>query len=280
MQGRTNEFDDDASALRRGEAALRGGPGTGAAVVSEFASVVVSLLAERSAKKAASPPTPVQDEIVDSFVAASISGTERAFDVLLAHFRRARISYAMLADIYIPEAARRMGDAWLDDQLSWMDVSIGTARLQSLLREISAAWTADQADNLGHGAVLLLVPEGEQHTLGPMVVMGQLRRMGVSVCLRIGASHRDLNALLDSRQFDAILISVATEARLQSATKLIRALRTLHKKLPPVLIGGPIAVEKPQLVASSGADYFCTTIETAMEAIGLKQSEPGSLKRA
>ena len=258
----------------------KGAPdGYSATVVSGFASVVVSLLAERSAKNVALSKGPVREEIVESFVTAALSGTERAFDALLAHFRKTRISYAMLADVYIPEAARRMGDEWLDDQLSWLDVSIATARLQSLVREISAAWTADQADSLNLGAVLLLVPEGEQHTLGPMVVMGQLRRLGISVCLRMGATQRELTNLLDQRHFDGILISVATETRLHSAAVLIKTIRTMRKKLPPLIIGGPIVLENPNLAASAGADYTCADIGTAMEAIGLKLADHEDLKR-
>lgn len=270
MDDRTSQFDDERSGLS---------DGYGAVVVSEFASVVISLLAERSAIKAALPKGPVREEIVQSFVTAALSGTEHAFDALLTHFRKTRISYAMLADTYIPEAARRMGDAWLDDQLSWLDVSMATARLQSLVREISVAWTADYADSLSLGSVLLLVPEGEQHTLGPMVVMGQLRRLGISVCLRLGVGHRELSHLLEHRQFDGILISVATAARLQSAGMMIRSLRTLRKKLPPIILGGPIVMENPKLADSAGADYAYSDIAAAMEAIGLITPNSDALNR-
>ena len=270
MEDRTSQFDHHSN----------GAPdGYSATVVSGFASVVVSLLAERSIKNAAMSKGPVREEIVESFVTAALSGTERAFDALLAHFRKTRISFAMVTDTYIPEAARRMGDEWMDDQLSWLDVSIGTARLQSLVREISAAWTADQADSHSLGAVLLLVPEGEQHTLGPMVVMGQLRRLGISVCLRINATQRELTNLMDQRQFDGILVSVATETRLHSAAVLIKTMRTLRKKLPPIIIGGPIVLENPSLAASAGADYTCADIATAMEAIGLKLADHQDLKK-
>ena len=271
MDDRTTNIEDDHDALSSGY---------GSAVVSEFASVVVSLLAERSAIKSTLPKGPAREEIVESFVTAALSGSEHAFDALLAHFRKTRISYAMLADTYIPAAARRMGDAWLDDQLSWLDVSIATSRLQSLVREVSTAWTADQSDSLNLGSVLLMVPEGEQHTLGPMVVMGQLRRLGISVCLRMGIGHRELGNLLEQRHFDGVLISVATEARLQSAAVLIRAMRTLRKKLPPIVLGGPIVLENPNLADSVGADYTFSDIWSAMEAIGLKASDADSVKRA
>ena len=141
--------------------------------VSYFASQVVSLLADRSAKTVSE----LRETLVSELIAAATSGTKEAFSTLLAEMRRSRISLAALADIYIPEAARRLGQAWQDDQLSWMDVSIGAGRMQSLLREIGLAWSADQADDTGNGTVMLIVPDREQHTLGPMVAMGQMRRL-------------------------------------------------------------------------------------------------------
>jgi MerR family transcriptional regulator, light-induced transcriptional regulator len=270
MEDRSAQIDEDAD---------RAGLLQAADLVSEFASVVVSLLAERSSQKVKASLIQPKDEIIQGFVTAALSGSAAAFDELLGHFRRTHISLAMLADVYIPEAARRMGEDWLDDHLSWLDVSIGVARLQNLLREISAAWTADQADSLGHGAVLLLIPEGEQHTLGPMVAMGQLRRAGVSVCLRIAPSPRELTHLLDQRPFDGVLISVATDARLQSAIALIKLMRAMRKKLPPIVLGGPIVQEKPQLAACAGADFSCIDIDTAMKSIGLHHLEHGSQHR-
>jgi hypothetical protein len=244
--------------------------------VSQFASVVVSLLVERTAKEAATPRL----DIVEGFMAASLTGSAGAFDALLAQLRKTRLSYAMLADIYIPEAARRMGEAWLDGDMSWLDVSMGVARLQSLLREISVEWAADRADDLGYGAVLMIVPEGEQHTLGPMVAMGQLRRMGLSVCLRIAPNVNELSHLLQHRDFNGVLISVATEARLKSVTTLIRVLRSVKLNVPPIVLGGPIVYENPHLAALTGADYSGVDIASAMEAIGLNVSTQDILRRA
>jgi methylmalonyl-CoA mutase cobalamin-binding subunit len=247
-----------------------------AARVSQFASVVVSLLVERTAKQAEI----LRADVVEGFIAASLTGSEGAFDALLAQLRKTRISFAMLADIYIPEASRRMGEAWLDGDMSWLDVSMGVARLQSLLREISCEWAADRADDMGYGAVLMIVPEGEQHTLGPMVAMGQLRRLGLSVCMRIAPSPKELAHLIEHRDFDGILISVATEARLKSAVALIRFCRSLKLNVPPIVLGGPIVYENPQLAAGAGADYSGVDIAAAMEAIGLNISSQDVLRRA
>ncbi len=275
MEDRAGQLEDH---ITQSTAQALGVSGASAAV-SEFASAVVCLLAQRSSRKGEGSAKPRRD-IVDSLVAASLSGTERAFDTLLSHFRKTRVTPAMLLDIYIPEAARQMGDAWLNDEVSWLDVSIATARLQSLLREVGAAWAADQADISSHGVVLLLVPEGEQHTLGPMVAMAQLRRLGISVCLRFAPHHRELTGLLSEKAFDAILISLATDTRIDAATVLVRFLRTLSGKLPPIIVGGPVVGEKPHLIPCIGADYSYIEIAAAMEAIGLKSKDNNQLKRA
>jgi methylmalonyl-CoA mutase cobalamin-binding subunit len=173
-----------------------------------------------------------------------------------------------------------MGDAWQDDQMSWLDVSIGVGRMQSLLREIGTAWAADQAGDTGHGTVLLIVPEREQHTLGPMVAMGQLRRFGVSVCLRIAPSSNELRSLMASRQFDGVLISIATKDKLDTVTKTVQFIKTSATKPMPIVVGGAVTTKVEDLAACTGADLASNDICAALEAIGLKFDASCVLRRA
>ncbi|WP_395005560.1 B12-binding domain-containing protein [Cypionkella sp.] len=244
--------------------------------VSFFASQVVSLLANRNARTVSE----LREPVVAGLVAASTSGSKDAFVSLLAEVRRTRITLAALADIYIPEAARRMGEAWQEDRMSWMDVSIGVGRMQSLLREIGTAWVADQAGDAGHGTVLLLVTEREQHTLGPMVLMGQLRRYGVSVCLRIAPTYTELSTLLAARQFDGILISLSTKDKLEPVAKTVEFLKTLTSNPCPIIVGGAVMSKVEDLATHTGADYSTNDIGAALEVIGLKFDASCVLRRA
>ncbi|MBI1170426.1 hypothetical protein GC209_03405 [bacterium] len=244
--------------------------------VSHFASQVVSLLAGRSARTVSE----LREPLVAGLIAASLSGSRHAFSELLAEVRRSRISLAALADVYIPEAARRMGQSWLDDEMSWMDVTIGVGRIQSLLREIGTAWVADQAIDSGHGTVLLLVPEREQHTLGPMVVMGQLRRFGVSVCLRAAPSFNELRNLVATRHFDGVLISAATKERLDSVARTVQFLKTLMSEPCPIVVGGAVMSKVEDPASCTGADFSSNDIGAALEAIGLKFDASCVLRRA
>ncbi len=250
--------------------------GKDAAGVIYFASQVVSLLAGRNAKL----DSELREPVISGLVSASLSGTKDAFAELLTEVRRSRISLAALADLYIPEAARRMGTSWDEDQMSWMDVSIGVARMQSLLREVGAAWVADQAGDTGHGTVLLIVPDREQHTLGPMVAMGQMRRYGVSVCLRIAPSFDELRTLMAARQFDGVLISVATKEKLESVAKTVQFLKTLMSKPTPIVVGGAVMAKVEDPASCTGADFSSNDIGAALEVIGLKFDAFCVLKRA
>jgi methanogenic corrinoid protein MtbC1 len=244
--------------------------------VSYFASQVVSLLADRSAKTVSE----LRETLVSELIAAATSGTKEAFSTLLAEMRRSRISLAALADIYIPEAARRLGQAWQDDQLSWMDVSIGAGRMQSLLREIGLAWSADQADDTGNGTVMLIVPDREQHTLGPMVAMGQMRRYGISVCLRIAPNNNELRTIVASRKFDGIFISVSTKDKFDDVRKTVQFLKSVMKPACPIIVGGAVMSKVENLAALTGGDFSSNDIGAALEVIGLKFDTSCVLRRA
>ncbi len=243
--------------------------------VNYFASQVVSLLAERTARTVSE----LREPLVKGLITASLTGSKHAFAELLTEVRKSRISLAALADLYIPEAARRMGEMWHEDDMSWMDVTIGVGRMQSLLREIGTAWVADQASDNGHGAVMMLVPDREQHTLGPMVAMGQMRRYGVSVCLRIAPSFNELRNLVATRQFDGILISVATKEKLESVAKTVNFLKSVLAKPCPIVVGGAVMSFVKDPATCTGANFSSNDIGAALEAIGLKFDASCVLRR-
>ncbi len=244
--------------------------------VISFASQVVSLLAEKNLRTVGEP----RETVVSSLISAALTGGTERFAALLAEMRRMRVSAAALADIYIPLAARKMGEDWLEDDLSWMEVTIAVARLQSLLREIGSAWAADRAGDAGGGSVLLIIPNSEQHTLGPMVAMGQMRRYGISVCLRIAPSTEELRSLVADRSFDGVMISVAGEEKLDTVRKLVSFIKGIRTAPLQVIIGGAIMTRLEDVASCTGADLSTNDIGAALEALGLKFDDFCVLKRA
>jgi MerR family transcriptional regulator, light-induced transcriptional regulator len=192
----------------------------------------------------------------------------------------ARIRAEDIADFYIPEVARRLGAAWCEDGLSFADVTIGSARLQGLLKDIGSHWTDDRRLDPDAPAVLVVVLADEFHTLGAMVLCGQLARMDVSVKLAMGHAESDLLRIVASGHFDAILISAAQGERLAMLRKLIEKIRAASVRPTPVVIGGSVVTRVTDIKTQTGADHATTDPKEALRACGLKISVPGARPRA
>lgn len=246
------------------------------AAVNHFAAEVVSRLVARDV---AAPPV-LREALVLQLMAAVRSFDPKPLALLKADLRRARVSMAMLADLYIPEVARRLGQGWHEDTATFAEVSIGAARLQAILRDIAAVWSADEHGARDGPTVLVLMPPGEQHTLGAMVAVARLRRMGVSVCLRIGPGISELRELFARRSFDAVLLSVATTDKLEVCRKLVKTLKDFSGNTVPVAVGGAVLLQNEDELLCLGADIVTSDLDVALQACGLFGGLTRAWKRA
>lgn len=256
--------------LQRGRTGLAG---DGPVAVSRFAAEIVARLSARDGATNA----PIREDLVTRLLAAVRSADRGPFEALKPELRRARVSRVALAELYIPEVARRLGQGWHEDTCTFAEVTIGTARLQAILRDIATSWSADEAaSQLDGPTVLVLLPAGEQHTLGVMVAVAKLRRLGISVCLRIGSGAPELRELFVRRRFDAVLISIAHAEMLEVCRNLVKTLKEIAGGSVPVAVGGALFLDDAQAASLLGADIVTNDIEAALQACGLG----GSLPRA
>lgn len=233
--------------------------------VSRFAAEVVA----RLVAKEAADGSGLREELLTRFMSAVASMDAAAFEDLKPELRRARVSAAMLADLYIPEVARRLGEAWETDCVSFAQVTMGVARLQAILREIGSGWSADTAAVGEATTLLLILPQGEQHTLGAMVLAGRLRRMGISVSVRIAPSLAELADYVAERSFDGALISIACEDRLETCRKLVKTLKEASDGRLRVAIGGALAEADENVMRLTGADVVTNDVTLALERVGV-----------
>lgn len=238
------------------------GPASG---VSRLAAEVVARLVARDGAEAAALREPLLARLMEAVIAPDL----RLLEVVRAEFRRARVSSAEIADVYIPEVARRLGQCWDDDLLSFASVTMGTARLQAVLREIGEDWAADAQGAANGPSLLLLVPAGEQHTLGMMLMAGRLRRMGISVCLRLATDPAAVAKLVSERAFGGVLVSVSGESGLAACSNLIKALKHAGNGSLLVAIGGAILDVAEEEMRSTGADLVTNDIDHVLTAMGV-----------
>ncbi|RVT82079.1 hypothetical protein DXV76_18080 [Rhodobacteraceae bacterium CCMM004] len=192
-----------------------------------------------------------------------------ARDAVVAEMLRAQIGRDDICDYYIPEVARRLGRAWCEDSVSFADVTIGSARLQALLRDIGGDHAAGlhQAPQGANVAVMVLADE--YHTLGAMVLTGQLRRLGVSVRLMLGRPLTEIEAVVRDSAFDAVLVSVAHREELVSVRRAVTAIRAAGAATLPVVIGGGILETGAEVCAETGANFATSDVREALRLCGL-----------
>lgn len=230
-----------------------------------FALEVIGRLIELRQRGAAR----VLDHLVDHLATAACRIEPGALDGALAELRRAHVSDLSLVNDYIPEAARRLGRGWEEDTLSFMDVTLGVSRLAELLQAIGA-WHGDDVVVKGQPSVLLVLPPGEQHTLGAAVLACRMRQVGISVCLRIAPNLSDLAALVATRGFAGAMVSLGNEERAENCGVLVRALQTLGKGQLRVAVGGCVIEACPDLTATTGADIVTNDLCRALALFGVE----------
>jgi MerR family transcriptional regulator, light-induced transcriptional regulator len=248
----------------------------GDAGVIDFASWVVALLAARKS----SADTAMRSDLLAAFRLAAIDESPAALEVFLRDLVRQKVSAASVADLYIPALARQLGDDWLEDRVSFMEVTLASSRMQAMLRAIGAAWTADLAGPRHPATLLLIVPAHEQHTLGAMVLLGQLRRMGVSVRLSVAPETAELRGLLSAGQYDAVLISASSMARLADLRAVVQEVRRHGPRGQIVAVGGHILQSGVDVAAATGADLATCDPATVFEACGIRVDLSGARLRA
>ncbi|MEO1641587.1 MAG: cobalamin-dependent protein [Pseudomonadota bacterium] len=180
-----------------------------------------------------------------------------------------------LADFYIPAIARAMGDRWCEDQMSFASVTIGVSRLQTMLHILGPQWRAERAISPTAPAIMLVVPEDAHHTLGAMILSGQLRRRGFSVRLVLGAKPAEIAQRVCRTTFDAVFVSAARGQTLDSLRQIIENIKTVADNPPPIVVGGSIldVQSVADILALTGADHATGKPDEALRICGLLTKE-------
>lgn len=135
---------------------------------------------------------------------------------------------------YITAAARHLGELWQEDQVSLLDVTIGTGHLYALMRALRReAHSQPAAYDARRFALFATVP-GEDHGIGITVAADLFREAGWDIDLQTGTDHEALITHIEHSQPHIIGLSLSTEQRLAALARLVVAIRII---LPRSIIG-------------------------------------------
>lgn len=142
---------------------------------------------------------------------------------------------SVLVDLVAP-AARLLGEQWLDDEISFADVTLGLGLLQRLV----AVLGGDLSEPMNpRGVVALVAPRGEQHTLAVQLLGELLRQAGWGVRVEIDADDEALVELVGTQDVVMVGLSISNAALVEPLERLIRRLKQASRNPDLVcMIGG------------------------------------------
>ena len=179
------------------------------------------------------------------------------------------VDFERLIDVVIPESARRFGELWVADEISFAEVSIASARLQALVRLAMDHIQVDDLRSADAPIVLVVVTECEQHTLGSVILSSWLTRQGISHELIIGQSLKDVERIVSVESFDGVFVSVATSTLLTEVKNLIARLKRGAPKVP-IIVGGPAVEYCKSELEQIGADFVTSDPQHAIDFLGIR----------
>jgi len=231
--------------------------------------IEAALQSVASTKRQPRPET--RADWIDRICVSLMEDSETAVQTLLGDLISNGFGSREIYQALVPEAARRLGEMWLNDEIGFVEVTVAAGRLQALVRE--------GGEDAGHvrgvqpipmgQAVLFVVPDFEEHTLGAFVAVDQFRRHGIFPHMMIGSTPEEVASLVAGGGFSMVGISVSMAKCLEKLTHLIQVVRDGAVECPPIVVGGGVVAEVAGLEGRTGADLAARSAREAIERSGL-----------
>lgn len=204
---------------------------------------------------------------VARFIKILLSFDEQAAHAFADELLDRGISAEQLYEQLFAEAARKLGDMWACDDCSFYDVTLGTGRIQRLVREFSHQFLAENVYPGSTGRLLLCSAADEQHSLGLAVLAEFFVRDGWDVHVGPGLGSEALLDKVRETDYHIIGFSVAVTSRIAKLQQDIRRVRQVSRNRDiRIMLGGSLITEDPSLAERIGADGYANDAASAIAA--------------
>jgi len=236
--------------------------------------IEAALASHLIAPRRAAPPfagtvpgsAPVDERQIREFVRVVLDADDAGVLRYIAELQAGGVAVESIYLDLLAPTARALGEMWVDDECTFVDVTLGVSRLQLVLRDLSQMFVRDRAESALAGRVLLACMPGEQHSLGLFMVAEFFIRDGWGVRVGPPLAEHDLLADVRSSWYDVVGFSVSCDSRIDQLKREIGRVRKASRN-PRLLVmaGGNAFNVQPDLVARVGADASAVNAELAPE---------------
>jgi methanogenic corrinoid protein MtbC1 len=167
--------------------------------------------------------------------------------------------FATLQAGLVEEAARLLGDWWLEDTIRASEITLALGYLQASLRRISTPDRRASAPQSADRQILMAPLPGEPHRLGVALVGDAFRRVGWIVTSEYPTSVKALTDYLQVRRYDALTLCLSDvlegSDQIDPLIEAIKAARwACGNPALIILAGGRLFQRQPDLAKLVGAD--------------------------
>jgi methanogenic corrinoid protein MtbC1 len=197
-------------------------------------------------------------EDIEAFCRALLSANEGESIFFVEKLRGAGATLETVYLGYIAGAARRLGEQWDSDTISFVDVTIAAGRMYAIMRGLRRY--IGQPDPLSHRHAFFAAVPGENHTLGVTMAADLFQDRGWVVDLEFGKDHNELVDALTHTNHTIIGLSASRPEQTGPLARLIVALR-IAKPNAFIMVSGQIVEADPDIAKAVDAD--CATNDAA-----------------
>lgn len=213
-------------------------------------------------------PNALDEEEINRIADLLLNAEEDAFEYAIKTHKAHGVPIDYIVLDLIPEIARKLGKHWEEDSLSFADVSIGVNKLERVIYKLDYLFQANQLERQQNKSIFVSGCPGSQHSLGTLIFANFLTFSGWQV-------HRPNKVNIDcmvegveSKNHQALAISVATNEQLEQLPNLISLLRQKSKNPKIiVLIGGPLYNKTPDAFDDIQADIKACSPEESVQKL-------------
>jgi MerR family transcriptional regulator, light-induced transcriptional regulator len=175
----------------------------------------------------------------------------------LAHLERlldCGVGIDAIYETFIPRAAMRLGELWVEDVLSFTAVTLGMARLTEAFRSLSPVFMKTRRPVRRERRVLFALMPGEDHSLGVVLAADHFQRAGWSVQVELQAAAEAIVDLAAAQHYQLVGLSAGSRRMLPALDRLVARLREVTGPETALMVGGALTALEPDLGRRLGVE--------------------------
>ncbi len=205
-------------------------------------------------------------------ICASLLTTDSRKNTIMTSMLEKGIPIKEVYEEYIPDAARLLGRYWVENFLTFAQVTLATSRLQSIARELEPLYIGENLLQALGAEVLIIAPKGEQHTFGAEMVARKFRKLGATPYLSINNTIEEIVGIINKQKFRLIGLSITRQKACDKNSEFLAILNAIRKFKIPIVAGGNLVYSSTKIIKSLNIDLVTNDVAYALNYFNINFS--------